>query len=416
MPWKEGGCYLITGGAGGLGRLFVQEIARRVKEALVILVGRSALTASQRAQLEETCLRGSSGGVRIDYEPVDVSNGPAVYALIQRVLAKLGHLDGIIHSAGVLRDSLVLNKTSQEVQEALAPKVIGVEHLDEASGQIPLDFFILCSSVTAVIGNTGQADYAAANAYLDAFAHARAAMVAEGTRQGTTVSINWPYWEEGGMQVEESTIKMMQEQLGIEGMGAATGMRMLYQALACGQAQVMVVHGQVERIKQRLLQRPAPPVGATPVGSITDLSRESGLEPRTVPTDKLREALKRIASRLLKVRVEEINAETELSEYGFDSITFTAFANRLNQTYQLDLTPPLFYEYSTVERLALYLQTTYGAVLAPHFAETLPLVAAPKDSGLVVSRKPEELCVQVRQGGGLGETDEVSSEATTARQ
>src|SRR5439155_17842767 len=108
--------------------------------------------------------------------------------------------DGIIHAAGVLRDSLLLNKTQEEVQAVLAPKISGVELLDEASREIPLDFFILCSSLTAVAGNVGQADYAAANAYLDAFAHTRQALVTAGQRQGATLSINWPYWETGGMQ------------------------------------------------------------------------------------------------------------------------------------------------------------------------------------------------------------------------
>src|SRR5205085_861164 len=148
--------------------------------------------------------------------------------------------DGIIHAAGMLSDSIILNKTQEEVQAVLAPKVIGVEQLDKASSQISLDFFILCSSVTAVMGNVGQADYAGANAYLDAFAHARAAMVAAGIRQGTTVSINWPYWEEGGMQIEAETRQMMRERLGVEAMETEIGMRMLYQALALRQAQVVV--------------------------------------------------------------------------------------------------------------------------------------------------------------------------------
>src|SRR5216110_2568679 len=86
-------------------------------------------------------------------------------------------------------------------------------------------------------------------------------------------------------------------------------------------------------------------------------------EPPRVPTDRLREALSHMVSRLLKVRVEEIDAETPLTEYGFDSINFTEFANRLNQTYQLDLTPALFFEYSTLESLAQYLYATYASAI-----------------------------------------------------
>src|SRR5204862_3927929 len=196
---------------------------------------------------------------RIDYQQVDVRDGPAVHALIERVLARYGHLDGIIHAAGVLHDSLLQNKTPEEVQAVLSPKVIGVEQLDEASAEIPLDFFVLCSSLSAVLGGVGLVDYATANAYLDAFAHARTAQVQAGERQGKTLSINWPYWEEGGMQADAEAIQMMQELLGEEPMGTEIGMKTLYQALALGTAQVVVLHGQVERIKQLFLQRPTSP-------------------------------------------------------------------------------------------------------------------------------------------------------------
>src|SRR5262249_20678790 len=100
----------------------------------------------------------------------------------------------------------------------------------------------------------------------------------------------------------------------------------------------------------------------------------------TVPTDKLCEALSHVVSDLLKVRVEEIDAETSLSEYGFDSITFTRFSHRLNQTYQLDLTPALFYEYSTLERLTQYLRSTYASVLSAYFVEISPHLVTPKGS------------------------------------
>jgi acyl transferase domain-containing protein/2-polyprenyl-3-methyl-5-hydroxy-6-metoxy-1,4-benzoquinol methylase len=356
LPWKEGGCYLISGGAGGLARLFVQEIARQVQEATVILLGRSALSVSQQAQLE----RVGQKRIHIDYQQVDVSDGPAVHSLIQRVLAQHGQLHGIIHAAGVLRDSLLLNKTPEEVRTVLAPKVFGVEHLDGATSEIPLDFFVLCSSLAAVAGNVGQADYAAANAYIDVFAHARQALVMAGQRQGATLSINWPYWETGGMQIEAETVQMMREQLGMEAMETETGIKILYQALASGLAQVIALHGQVERIKHLALNKSALSVKTSSVESTPDPERQ-------VQLDTLCEALAHIVSRMLKVQVEEISAETAFSEYGFDSVTFVKFANHLNQIYQLDLTPALFYEHSTIERLAKYLRTTYAAVLATHF-------------------------------------------------
>jgi 3-oxoacyl-(acyl-carrier-protein) synthase/NAD(P)-dependent dehydrogenase (short-subunit alcohol dehydrogenase family)/acyl carrier protein len=371
IPWKEGGCYLITGGAGGLARLFVQDIAQQVQEATIILVGRSALSAPWPL---------ATDGIRIDYQQVDVRDRSAVHALFQRILRQYGHLNGIIHSAGVLHDSLLLNKTPEDVRAVLAPKVIGVELLDEASAEIPLEFFVLCSSLAAVAGNVGQSDYAAANAYLDTFAHARQTLVATGERQGTTVSINWPLWEEGGMQVEASKRQMMRERLGLEVLETKTGMKMFYQALASGHAQVIVLHGRIERIKDRLWHRsPEFPAEAgraqdTRQGPRLSAPTEGGTDPgREVELNTLCEALTYTISRVAKIQAEKINTETDLSEYGFDSVTFTQLANRLNQTYKLDLTPTLFYEHSTIERLTQYLQTTYATILAPHFTKALPV-------------------------------------------
>src|SRR5579864_2837493 len=134
----------------------------------------------------------------------------------------------------------------------------------------------------------------------------------------------------------------------------------------------MVVHGRVERIKQRLEYRSpdSPGVAEQAQGakSPTDPDRE-------MLQDRLPEALACMVSDLLKVRVEEIDGQTPLSEYGFDSITLTQLANRLNQSYGLDLTPALFFEHSTLSRLAQYLQATSSAVITPHFALASPVVS-----------------------------------------
>jgi polyketide synthase PksN len=380
MPWKEEGCYLISGGAGGLSRLFVREIARQVQEATVILVGRSSLSEEEHTQLSAVgtvpcaCpVRGSSGSIRIDYQQVDVSDGPAVHALIQRVMAQYGHLDGIIHAAGVYRDSLLLNKTQEEVEAVLAPKAIGVEQLDEATSQIPLGFFVLCSSLAAVMGNVGQADYAGANAYLDAFAHARRAQVMAGERWGETVSINWPLWEEGGMQMEAETVQMMRKRLGGEMMGTETGMRTFYQALACGQAQVVVAHGQIESIKQRFMRRLELPVETELASSVTDTLREkrevvTGQEPlgpvgsRHAPDQGLQERarayFKEQLAAVIKLPVQQIDAEAPLINYGFDSIMTIRFTNSLEDSFG-PLPKTLLFEYPTVHSVTEYFLHNY---------------------------------------------------------
>jgi len=205
IPWKEEGTYLITGGAGGLGFIFAKEIAEQAKNATVILTGRSALNATKQDQLKEL----ESLGVRVEYKEVDVKEKKAVRNLMQSILEKFGRLDGIIHSAGVKRDNFIFKKTKEELEEVLAPKVAGLVNLDEAGKDLRLDFFILFSSSAGAMGNIGQADYATANAFMDAYAKYRNHLVASKQRYGQTLSINWPLWQEGGMRVDAVTEKML---------------------------------------------------------------------------------------------------------------------------------------------------------------------------------------------------------------
>src|SRR6185436_2564450 len=106
-----------------------------------------------------------------------------------------------LHCAGMTADNVILKKTRAEFAQVLVPKVDGTFHLDQASRHVELDFFVLFSSISGAKGNPGQADYAAANGFMDQFAAVRNRQVAAGQRHGRTRSINWPLWQAGGMEI-----------------------------------------------------------------------------------------------------------------------------------------------------------------------------------------------------------------------
>src|SRR6185312_10024404 len=108
-------------------------------------------------------------------------------------------------------------------------------------------------SVAGAVGNVGQADYAAANAFMDAFARHRCALVEQGARHGRTVSINWPLWEEGGMQVDDATRRYLAQEWGMTPLRTSSGCAALAQALATGRPQVLVAEGERDRLKTSLL-------------------------------------------------------------------------------------------------------------------------------------------------------------------
>ncbi len=125
---------MITGGAGGLGQLFAKEIAKQVEQATVILVGRSP-SGHVLKNME------IPSNIRVVYERADVTDGHALKTLLREIKQKYGVPKGIIHSAGVVQDSLIRHKTKAELEAVMAAKVDGLIHLDQATQDVPLDFF-----------------------------------------------------------------------------------------------------------------------------------------------------------------------------------------------------------------------------------------------------------------------------------
>ncbi|NJM14106.1 MAG: SDR family NAD(P)-dependent oxidoreductase [Bacteroidales bacterium] len=239
--------YLITGGAGGLGLIMAHEIATSTKGATVVLTGRSALSDQKKATLKSL----ESLGAKVSYQTVDVTDKKAVSILVREIVHEFGNLNGIIHSAGTIQDNLILNKTLEEFQSVLMPKVAGTGNLDEATKNLAqLDFFVLFSSGAGVMGNIGQADYSAANAFMDAFAHNRNLLLGK-ERWGRTLSINWPLWKAGGMGVNEATEQMLKQGMGMVAMETGAGIEAFYKALSLEQPQVVVMAGLLQRMKQK---------------------------------------------------------------------------------------------------------------------------------------------------------------------
>ncbi len=341
IPWKDGGTYLVTGGTGGLGLIIAKEIGRAVKDPTIVLIGRSPIGKDMKMKLAEL----EESGARVEYHQTDITDLRQTEELLQSMLEDYGSPNGIIHCAGVVKDNLIINKTEEQFKEVLAPKVCGLVNIDTASRDIPVDFFIVFSSVAGSFGNYGQVDYSTANAFMDAYVEYRQGLVEAKQRSGQTISINWPLWKEGGMAIDPETERMVRMNMGIVPMETASGIEALYRVFGSGMVQTAVLEGNIEKIKKKLLA--GKDEESKKGNSLTD-SYESEKELQV----KVQKLLMQAMAMLLKVKIEDIDIYTELSEYGFDSIGFTEFANYLNEVYELELTPTLFFEHKTVADLA----------------------------------------------------------------
>jgi acyl transferase domain-containing protein/thioesterase domain-containing protein/acyl carrier protein/phosphohistidine swiveling domain-containing protein/SAM-dependent methyltransferase len=355
MPWKDKGIYLIIGGAGGLGLIFSNEIVRQVNKPFLILTGRSELTENKKALIEE--LKGK--GASVEYKCMDVTVKKEVQKLIEYIKNKFGGLNGIIHSAGIIHDNYIINKTGVEFEKVMAPKTMGLKNLDDESKDIQLDFFVIFSSGAGVFGNTGQADYACANAFIDAYAQYRDKLVKTKKRFGKTLSINWPLWKKGGMYVDKATEKRM-EILNMSAMDTDKGINAFYQSFLLNQCQVIVLEGDIEKMKNNLLFTPH-------ASSVRKSLRSPSKTNTTKLSDNVKQLLTNEISKLMKIGTDLINLDDELNKYGFDSVSFVEFTNILNQKYKLSLPPTLFFEYPTINSISKHLISEHHDVFAKHF-------------------------------------------------
>src|SRR6266508_1378259 len=400
---REKGVYLITGGAGGLGLIFAEFLAKEHKARLV-LTGRSKLSAEREAKLDE--LRKS--GAEILYLPADVSNYEDVNNLVNESKSRFGKINGIIHAAGVLRDSYIRNKTPEEMSAVFAPKVYGTLHLDEVTKNEELDFFVTFSSLAAVTGNAGQCDYSFANHFMDSFVAERELLRVKGARSGKALSVNWSLWADGGMKLDEQTELYFKKTLGIKPLSVGTGIEAFVQGLASAESQFAFLEGAQEKVEVAWglrKRKPAPDAPAAPTSS-----NQSATAPISDGASGdliawLQNELSQIVMEFLKLDAGDMSTDKILLDLGFDSIGLTTFANAINEKYQLDITPVLFFDYPTVEEIAKYLSVELESELRQFYrgSGTATTAAAPAPATQPHAltggaERPQEARFEIRKG------------------
>ncbi len=337
LPLKHKGVYLITGGMGGLGCILASYLAKEYKAKLV-LTGRTPLNAvmEQRIRMLEEY------GAEVLYVATDVSRREEVARLFAAARERFTGVNGILHSAGVIRDSMLMNKNVESFMEVLGPKVYGTIWLDQESSKEPLDFYVLFSAGASVIGNAGQCDYAYANGFMDSYAGRR---VPEG-RQGKTLAINWPFWKNGGMVLPEEGLEAMKH-AGMVPLRDEEGIKAFMDGLASDKEQVIVFYGDAARIKKALASRFEAVLGEEiPIAAPEGKEKVKWLE-------EAEQYLKGIMSKVIRLPAEKINSKEPLEKYGIDSVMIIGLNRELEACFG-ELPKTLFFEYQTVRELAGY--------------------------------------------------------------
>ena len=353
---KQYGVYLITGGLGGLGIIFAEFLAANY-QANLVLTGRSELTPEKKKLMEGL----EQLGGKVIYQMADVSIEKDIDQCLKVARDKFGQINGVIHSAGVLRDSYVKNKTDVEMDAVFESKIFGTLHLDKLTSEDHLDFFVLFSSLAALAGNAGQSDYSYANHFMDSFSVRRNLMCEQGVRKGRTLSLNWSLWADGGMQLDEQTKQFFEKNLGIKALSIETGTETFVKGLEFNKSSFAVIEGVQNKIESAWgINEQEEVVSVSehePIKSSTDSDDE---EPSEL-TDLVQTELSKIVMDFLKLDEDDIDLDSILLDLGFDSIGLTTFANAVNEKYGLDVTPVLFFEYPNIREIGKHIATEFKA-------------------------------------------------------
>lgn len=375
--FRSDASYLITGGLGALGILVARWMIQRGARHL-ILAGRSTLPprtawqsipeghpqAMQIAHVREL----EALGATVHLAALDIADERSLAAYLENYQREgWPNIRGVIHAAGVVQDQILWNMDKETFNKVLRPKMLGSWSLHRCVQHIPLDFFILFSSVAALIVAPGQSNYAAGNAFVDA-------MVSFRRFHGQpALSINWGPWAAG--MITRLNLGEFYAQRGVECIPAETGLQLLDHIFANDRAQVLVasVHWPTLLDAYPIIPRMIYHLGRQ-VNEGTDTA--PGNETEGI-LQKLRAAdttervtlvvshLAGIVARSLRIEQARLDVEAPLNALGMDSMIAIELKNRIEQRMGINISVVDLLQGATVSQLATQvLQQLMAGILA----------------------------------------------------
>ncbi|TCO60798.1 type I polyketide synthase [Actinocrispum wychmicini] len=360
------GTVLVTGGTGTLGGLVARRLVTDHGVRRLVLVSRRGADGADELLAELTGL-----GADVTIEAADIGNRDALARVLAAVPAE-HPLTAIVHTAGITDDAAITSLTPERLDPVLRPKADAVRHLHDLTQDMDLAAFVLFSSVAGTLGNPGQANYAAANAFLDAFA----------TRLRTdgapVVSLAWGLWEEASgitrklFEAKENRVSRSV----LEPLSTTDGLALFDSALTDGRPDLVPVGLNVSALRAAADADTVPPMlrefvrrGRRRAGTRTNrpssLQRElaalTEADQKTLLVDLVRT---NIATVLGLPTPEAIDATRAFRELGFDSLTAVELRNRLNAVTGLRLPATVVFDHPTATALAENLRELLGGTRA----------------------------------------------------
>ncbi|AUA16933.1 Erythronolide synthase, modules 1 and 2 [Streptomyces malaysiensis subsp. malaysiensis] len=376
--WERGGTVLVTGGTGAIGAHVSRHLVTEHGVKRLLLTSRSGMAGRSAARLHEEL---TALGAEVEVASCDVADRDALAALLAAVPSE-HPVTAVVHTAGVVQDGIVASITDEQLDFVLRPKVDAVLNLQELTAGLDLSAFVVFSSIAGVFGGMGQANYAAANAFLDALSHRRRA------QDLPAASLAWGLWaNDAGMSghLNENDFKRIARG-GIIAFPPAEGLELFDTALAEDHpvllplrldTKAVQAQGEVPAVLRGLVRAT---VRRGAADTATGAAEAAGLAQRLsgmTDTQRDRALLDLVrdhtATVLGFVDADSVDADRGLMEAGFDSLTAVELRNRLGAASGLRLPATLLFDYPSCRAIAGYLATEL--VPEPAAAGQLPGLA-----------------------------------------
>lgn len=347
--------YLVTGGLGGFGLRTAQWLVEKGARHLVLL-GRRGPASEEAQPLLATW---KAAGIDARAEACDVTDPAQLRAQFERIAASPWPLRGVVHAATVIDDGLIRNLDAGQLQRVLEPKAKGAQYLHELSAGLALDFFVLFSSATTLFGNPGQANYVAANHWLEGLARYRRSLGLPAT------AVLWGAIDDAGFLARNEQIKAaLQSRMGGSALRTELALAHLEQLLLRGDSGLGVLE-----LEWKALARFLPSAG-TP--RFSELARLHGgeqddesaaqdirqmLEELDEPEllERFVELLKLEVSEILRLPASRVDAQRPLQELGLDSLMSVELVVALEDRFGIRLPVMELSETSSLDKLSVRL-------------------------------------------------------------
>lgn len=348
------GTFLVTGGLGGVGLRTAAWLAEQGARRIVLMGRNDPDNVAQK-----TIDKLADSGAQIIVRKGDAACGESLAAVLDEIRAAVPPLKGVFHLAGVVEQRLLLEQSPENIKENMSAKVEGAWNLHRLTMDDPLEFFVLFSSLSTLMGGAGSGNYAAANIFLDALAHFR-------SRQGLpALSVNWGPFSEVGMLADDTQGHLARKQMGIHSFLPAQALSRMADHWTCAHPQVCIAHVDWDAYAAGLGKNVPPLFSCLATASSREPEQAKSADAAILDgimagSEEQREKLltqflTAHVAELLGLDIEEVPGDADFIQLGMDSLIFINLSSVLSKKLNVRVTSHEFSQFSTVGQLARHI-------------------------------------------------------------